>query len=235
MALAKITRPRLGRLLPRPRLFRLLDGHRPLAWVWGPPGAGKTALVASWTETRRARTLWYQCDAGDVSVAAFLDYLARAAGRTRRGAPTAEPAAEAVRDWLRALFERLRAPFVVVLDDYQEIPADSPVHEAVRVVVDELPPGARVLVTSRAQPPPLLARLRAAALQRGHRRGRLDGPPADRSRITRTGAPAGAGVPRAAAGHAARARGRLGGRPRVDAAGAPRARRRAPARARRHR
>ncbi|HEU5193227.1 MAG TPA: AAA family ATPase, partial [Methylomirabilota bacterium] len=162
MALAKITRPRLGRLLPRPRLFRLLDGHRPIAWVWGPPGAGKTALVSSWTETRRARTLWYQCDAGDVSVAAFLDYLARATGRTRRGAPAPEPPAETVRDWLRALFEPLRAPFVVVLDGYQEIPADSPVHEAVRVAVDELPPGARVIVTSRAEPPPVFARLRAS-------------------------------------------------------------------------
>ena len=161
MAVAKITRPRLGRLLPRPRLFRVLDGPRPLAWVWGPPGAGKTALVAAWSETRRTRTLWYQCDAGDVSVPAFLEYLARAAS-DRRTAPAPEPATEALRDWLRALFERLRGPFVLVLDGYQEIPADSPVHEAVRVVVDELPPGARVVVTSRAEPPPVFARLRAS-------------------------------------------------------------------------
>ena len=162
MALAKLTRPRLGRLLPRPRLFRLLDVHRPLAWVWGPPGAGKTALVAGWTEARRRRTIWYHCDAGDVSVPAFLEYLVRAAGVRRRRTAQVPPAEDAVRDRLRALFERLRAPFVLVLDGYHEIPADSPVHEAVRVAVDELPPGARVVVTSRVEAPPIFARVRAS-------------------------------------------------------------------------
>lgn len=158
MALAKLTRPRLGRLLDRARLFRLLDTRRPLAWVWGPPGAGKTALVSSWLDARRPRALWLQCDAGDTSADAFVDYLARAAGGAPRRGASREPA----RDVLRALFERLDMPFVVVLDDYHEIPADSPVHEVVRVAVDELPPGSRIVVTSRAEPPAAFARLRAS-------------------------------------------------------------------------
>jgi ATP/maltotriose-dependent transcriptional regulator MalT len=82
--LAKVSRPRLGRILPRPRLFRLLDTRRPLAWVWGPPGAGKTALVSGWLDARRRRALWYQCDSGDTSVAGFLEYLALAAGGGQR-------------------------------------------------------------------------------------------------------------------------------------------------------
>jgi ATP/maltotriose-dependent transcriptional regulator MalT/DNA-binding SARP family transcriptional activator len=158
VALAKLTRPRLGRLLERRRLFRLLDAPRPLAWVWGPPGAGKTALVVGWLEARRARAIWYQCDAADTSVDAFLDYLARAVGRTPR-----RPAGnDSLRESVRALFDELDTPFVLVLDGYQEIPAESAVHAVVRVAVEELPPGARSVVTSRGEPPAAFVRLRAS-------------------------------------------------------------------------
>jgi len=160
MALAKLTRPRLGRLLDRPRLFRLLDARRPLAWVWGPPGAGKTALVGSWADARGRRVVWIQCDAADTSAEAFVEYLGRAARGTASGAPVSSSGA--VREAVRALFERMRAPFVVVLDGYQEIPADSPVHEAVRIMVEEMPPRAKVVVTSRAESPGVFARLRAS-------------------------------------------------------------------------
>jgi LuxR family maltose regulon positive regulatory protein len=153
--LAKLTRPRLRDVLPRPRVFRLLDAGRPLTWVWGPPGAGKTALLAGYLGARRGRHVWYRCDAGDGDAASFLGYLARAAGL--RAAP-AGPAREA----LRALFARLRAPFALVLDGYHEIPADSPVHEVVAEAVAQLPPGGRVFVASRAEPPAAFARLRAS-------------------------------------------------------------------------
>jgi len=47
--LAKLTRPRLHNAVARERLFELLDEKRkhPAIWVAGPPGAGKTTLVAS--------------------------------------------------------------------------------------------------------------------------------------------------------------------------------------------
>ena len=157
--LAKITRPSLGGVLPRPRLFRLLDARRPLTWVCGPPGAGKTALVASYLDARRVRSLWYHCDAGDGDIAAFLDNLARAAGGPRARS-TALPDGP-VRDFFRGLFERVRAPFMVVLDGYHEIPVDLPVHEVVGEMVAQLPPGGRLIVTSRAEPPAAFARLRA--------------------------------------------------------------------------
>src|SRR5688572_11191048 len=42
VSLAKITRPKLHKVVPRTRLFDRLDGAaRPLVWVVGPPGAGK--------------------------------------------------------------------------------------------------------------------------------------------------------------------------------------------------
>ena len=53
--LAKLTRPRLHKAVARERLFALLDEareHKPAICVVGPPGAGKTTLIASWLDAR---------------------------------------------------------------------------------------------------------------------------------------------------------------------------------------
>src|ERR1700752_3841585 len=69
--------PSLARILPRERLFTLLDRGRegPAAWVAGPPGCGKTTLVASYLDHAALPSLWYQlCDGAD-NVAPFFYYL----------------------------------------------------------------------------------------------------------------------------------------------------------------
>jgi ATP/maltotriose-dependent transcriptional regulator MalT len=75
--------------LVRPRLVRRLDLARkkPVTWVWAPPGAGKTTLVASYLAARRTRGLWYKVDEGDADVATFFYYLGLAAPRRRRPLP----------------------------------------------------------------------------------------------------------------------------------------------------
>src|SRR5450631_4171505 len=89
--LAKLSRPRLFRVLNRERLFAALDAARdqPALWISGPPGAVKTSLAARYLKARKLPCVWYEVDAGDSDPASFFYYLAQAAPRPRgkRAAP----------------------------------------------------------------------------------------------------------------------------------------------------
>ena len=62
-------------------MVALLDAgsRRPVTWVEGPAGAGKTSLVSSYLDARGLPCLWYRLDAGDADVATFFYYLGLAA------------------------------------------------------------------------------------------------------------------------------------------------------------
>jgi LuxR family maltose regulon positive regulatory protein len=169
--LAKLTRPRLHGAVARERLFAQLDqarGRRGAICVVGPPGAGKTTLVASWLDARSAKGIWYQVDAGDTDLATFFHYLGQAAGPyARKGQPTLPALTpEYLKDvegfsrrFFRELFARLPGGAVVVLDNYQEITPEQPFHSLIAQAVDEVPAGIVVVAISRRDPPDTYARL----------------------------------------------------------------------------
>ena len=168
---AKISRPKTSDSFARTRLFKLLDGARrkPLIWVMGPPGSGKTMLVANYLDRRRVTTLWYQADPGDADIATFFHYLGVAAKkalpRLRRPLPACTPDRltdldRYARQFFTELFVRLKPPFALVLDNYQDIPAEAMLHETLRVALELLPEGGHIITMSRREPPASLARAR---------------------------------------------------------------------------
>jgi len=136
--------------------------------VVAPAGAGKTVLAVSYLAARKARQVWYQVDAGDHDPATLFHYLGLADHvRASRRPPL--PALEPIhlgafgvfaRRYFEQFWSRVRPPAVLVLDDYQEVPADSAFHVAVAELAETLPEGARLLVLSHDEPPPAFARLR---------------------------------------------------------------------------
>lgn len=169
--LAKLTRPHLHGAVLRERLFERLQkerAQRRAIWVVGPPGAGKTTLVASWLTKSRLPGIWYQIDGGDSDLAAFFYCLRLAAESHRRKGHkplplfTPEYGADVdgfARRFFRELFSRLPADVTLVLDNYQEVPAEQPFHAIVSQAIDEIPQGITLIVVSRRDPPDCYARL----------------------------------------------------------------------------
>jgi LuxR family maltose regulon positive regulatory protein len=162
--------PRAG-FVPRPRLLaRLAQGmERGLTVVCTPAGFGKTTLLGDWARRSRRPAAWLSLDAGDNDPARFWRYVAAALDRARPGtcAPLAallrgpqQPPLEAV---VTALINELmpgEREIALLLDDYHLIEAPT-VHDSVTFLLDRLPPGLRLVLASRADPPLPLARLRA--------------------------------------------------------------------------
>jgi len=167
--LGKLMPPRLGRVFDRERLFARFDQvpQTPAIWVAGPPGAGKTTLVATYLEARGIQPLWLQLDAGDADLAAFVHFLDLALAnalprrRTRMAVPTADDLRDStgfLRRCVRYLAASLPVPWVLVLDNVQEAGVASPLHAGLAAAMDELLTGARLIFVSRDLPPAAYAR-----------------------------------------------------------------------------
>ncbi|HZD41112.1 MAG TPA: hypothetical protein VE131_10350, partial [Terriglobales bacterium] len=61
------------------------------------------------------------------------------------------------RNVFRELFGRFKPPFVVVFDNYQEVPLNSTLHEVTRDAVGEVPEGGRLIFISRSEAPAAFA------------------------------------------------------------------------------
>ena len=158
--------------VPRPRLLEHLAKGvgRGLTVVCTPAGFGKTTLLGDWVRRSRRPAAWLSLDGGDNDPARFWRYVAAALDRVRPGvvelvAPLLRgpqpPPMEAVATVVineHTVLSGERA-VTLVLDDYHLIEA-SAVHASVGFLLDRLPPGLRLVLASRADPPLPLARLR---------------------------------------------------------------------------
>ena len=160
--------------MPRPRLAgRLNEGlARQLILVCAPAGSGKTALLADWARRGRCPVAWLSLDAGDNDPARLWRHAVAALDRVRPGiservgpllGPPAPPSFEGL---VTALVNELDAEpgkdeVLLVLDDYHLIDSQA-VHASLRFLLEHLPPGLRLVLTSRSDPPLPLARLRAS-------------------------------------------------------------------------
>ncbi|MDZ7832628.1 MAG: BTAD domain-containing putative transcriptional regulator [Desulfobacterales bacterium] len=172
MSLAKISKPRLQRVLPRYRLFSLLDENRsfPAIWVSGPGGAGKTTLLASYLDHHQMPYLWYQIDEGDSDVATFFYYMQMAgqkiAPRLTSELPTLAPEymgniSAFTKRFFEELLDRLKKPGVMVIDNYQDAYASSRLHEILRDALAVIPEQINLFILSRTDPPASLSRAQA--------------------------------------------------------------------------
>ena len=173
--LAKVSSPKLSGIVPRKRLFNLLDEalEHPMVWVSAQPGAGKTALVASYLTAKKLPSIWYHVDAGDQDPATLFHYLGLAAAslskrrRTNIPLPALMPEylpdlAGFVRRWFRQFFAMLPQHCVVVFDNYQEVNIQAPLHAILRDALEVAPEGINVVVLSRMTAPAEFARLAAS-------------------------------------------------------------------------
>ena len=164
-------------LVARPRLIERLDAAvepgRKLALISAPAGFGKTTLVSDWIEHSddrqpATRVAWLSLDDGDNDLARLLTHLVAAlqgidadVGSDALDLLGIAPALR-VEAALTALINdvaQTAGPIVLVLDDYHVIEA-RPAHEAMTFLLDHLPPQLHLVITSRADPPLPLARLR---------------------------------------------------------------------------
>ena len=159
--------------VPRPRLAERLDEglSRGLVLVCAPAGYGKTVLLADWARRGPRPVAWLSLDASDNDPARFWRHAVAALDRVcpgiggRAGPLLGPPGPPSFEPLVTTLINELAAQpsaddVLLVLDDYHMLDS-RPVHASLGFLLEHRPPGLQVALSSRADPPLALARLRA--------------------------------------------------------------------------
>jgi LuxR family maltose regulon positive regulatory protein len=160
-------------VVARPRLRELLAGGAGsrLTLISAPAGFGKTTLLGAWLATaaaRNRRVAWLSLEEADSEPAAFWTYVIGALQRAVPGVgdgvlPLLRSARPPIEGLLAAVVNELSAvpdEVDLVLDDYH-LADHADIHAGMAFLLERLPPHVHLVISTRADPPLPLARLRA--------------------------------------------------------------------------
>ena len=158
-------------LVARPGLLARVDPTPTarLTLVVAPAGWGKTTLLLEWRALAGTPTAWLALERADNDPVRFWTYVVHALRGVAPGVGAGALAAlktgrgrvpDRVLPGLLEELAALPAQVALVLDDLHEITSPE-VHDGLRFVVEHQPPTLHLLVTTRADPPLPLGRLRA--------------------------------------------------------------------------
>jgi len=175
----KLLPPRaVSDLLERPRLTEKLVANvdAPITLVAADAGFGKTTLIADFLRQNTRPSVWYQLDHTDADPIVFLNYIAHGIRgiEPEFGAALIAYLAESSEDLVRfperaadllinEILMSIEQPFILVLDDYHHIGADTPVHKIVDRITQYAAEHLHLIITTRDLPPLAIMRRRAQA------------------------------------------------------------------------
>lgn len=162
-------------LVSRPHLLEKLDRlrERKLALISAPAGFGKSTLLSEWIEHQEEQqppleVAWLSLDSNDNDPARFMTYVVAALQKVNASfGEEALPFLQAFQiASIEAIWEVLAAQIVsgtcqivLVLDDYHVI--DAPIiHEGIAFILEQMPACMHLVISTRADPPVPLSRLR---------------------------------------------------------------------------
>jgi len=158
-------------LVSRPRLVQKLNQGLDCGFILvsAPAGYGKSTLLSAWLSRLEVPAAWLSLDDSDNDPTHFLTYLVAA---LRLIDPSIEEVAEGPAPHLQgqdleSVFTPLinhlaqrKLPCCLVLDDYHLI-QNQVIHQAIGFLLEHRPNPLKIIITTRADPPLPLARLRA--------------------------------------------------------------------------
>jgi LuxR family maltose regulon positive regulatory protein len=166
--------------LPRPHLIDWLENQldRRLILLSAPPGYGKTTLLADFLNAYALPAAWLQLDAADNDPSVFLACLIEAMRLTpsQTGEALGQTALllldsaevsispqQVLTVFINELTEIRRDSWLVVLEDYHFV-ANPVIHQMVNLLLENGPANLHLIISTRADPPLALARLRARGM-----------------------------------------------------------------------
>ena len=158
-------------LVPRPHLIERLNAglHRKLTLISAPAGFGKTMLLSEWVAGCGRPVAWVSLDEGDNDPVRFLAYFVATLQtvHTDLGHSTLNllqaPQLPPVQALLTPLLNEIAAlpeTLTLVLDDYHFISAPQ-IHEEIAFLLEHQPHNMHLVISTRADPPLPVFRLRA--------------------------------------------------------------------------